>query len=292
MDNFIKKFRILTPVEVSLVTMLVLMLICPSGTAVAEVTQEITYEYYDVEIPDNWRLDKAIKAATPLHSPIAGKMRTAQAEWKIKYSYQTSRESMDTCRLANYNVSVPCHITLPRFQSSDKAALKAFASYPERVKNHELGHCKIALDHGMQFEKQIKKYSSMDCDKLKERVSAARKKILEECRSAQKRYDADEYLINNNNRTKNIRDLSRDNIKRRREEGKRAEKNDTGRQSLKNLADRPPTEEVYRDADGVWRSRPKGEDLAEAANEAPPPQAAESGSGGFYKDQDGTWRNH
>lgn len=260
--------------------------------ASAEVLHKITYEYYDVEIPANWRLDEAMFAATPLHSEKPGSHTLGRASYQIAYDVKFEPESMDTCRLAHLSIEAPCHIILPRLKGSDQAAHKEFAGFLNFVKKHELTHCKIALEHAQKLESRLKKYKPDSYANITKKMDKDLEQILQECESAQNRFDADEYRAG-----PRIANISQEKINKRRAEQQILKKTKPGAQELKTINHSQQMEEVYRDADGVWRSKALSENPEKTEKRIPTPvnndrQVTESPAGGFYRDKDGTWRNY
>lgn len=234
----------------SLPFFLILLLLCPAGAAEAEVGYEVSYEYYDVEIPEDGQVARAMLESTPIN--IHGKKFGGKANYQILFQYNIDRESSDICKLGQYTITVPCIITLPKIKSADPDMERYFASYQSRLKQHELTHCSIAKEHAEKFEHSLKAYRSVKCDEIRDKLKSAYQKALDDNKSAQSRYDHN--TQHGRWEGANIGKETKRFIQHR-ENREKANTPAPGGPGLKSLDEKAAGGTgIYRDKDGTWRN--------------------------------------
>lgn len=159
----------------------------PAAFAQDQVTPNITYEYYDISPERGMALYNSLASASPIFHE--GQSFAGLTNASLSYKYQPETVSIGICRPENIEVGCNCHITLPRLNGGDGNTLKAFNKFLDKLKAHELEHCRITTYYANLFHDQLTKADTEKCDKLNEAISAQYKKLLQDLNAEQLRYD-------------------------------------------------------------------------------------------------------
>ncbi|MDR2945923.1 MAG: DUF922 domain-containing Zn-dependent protease [Candidatus Adiutrix sp.] len=164
-----------------------------AAPAMAEVQPEISYDYFPVPFLKGKTAKAMISLSTPLRSENGYRV-VGRANWRINFEeLMVTRPSIDVCQVAEPRVVCTCKITLPQLQGGDAKTQQEFRQVAEDTRIHEMEHCRLAARYATQLEQAFLALKPRDCDELGQALIELYKKIIDDCRVAQKRFDYDEY---------------------------------------------------------------------------------------------------
>lgn len=163
--------------------LLFLVFVPPSA---AEVVSTIEYKYYTVNITSKDDAAKNAFSVTPIREN--GKPFLGYTSCKTRYRYWHDQNA-DMCRLNRYTVNNDCVVTLPRFVGGEAMLQRTLAMFVEKLKEHELVHCRISLEHANKYDRLLSSFGRHRCDELAGALEIAYRKVHEEAGQAQKRFD-------------------------------------------------------------------------------------------------------
>ena len=161
--------------------------------AAAQIQPTISYEYYTVPYIKGASLAKMVSEATPLKMANGRKAR-GMAYWKIiRKKPVFSHPSIGVCRLEKPNIAGSCRIVLPKLEGGDAKTRDQFAALVEKVKIHELVHCRIAAEYTNIVADAFMALKDQKCEDMTKAMTAIYKKNISDCKIAQTRFDYVEY---------------------------------------------------------------------------------------------------
>lgn len=157
------------------------------GQAEAQVSQKIEYKYYRIWPEAGRDLVNSAFAATPIE--VDGKKYLGHTYWQIAYNYRNVQSSIGICRTKEIQVTCSCLITLPKLQSSDSGLNRAFDGYVEKLKKHELEHCRLSTEYAGKFYQYALGVKNQKCEQFDQVIRGKYDTLVNELKSEQKRYD-------------------------------------------------------------------------------------------------------
>ena len=171
--------------------LLVLPLVFVSQAALAEngekIKPTIEYEYYDVNIEDESRIVDAAFKATPIR--IGGKRFLGETRCQTGFDYSPQKLDGSLCAVADYNITLDCVITLPRFNGGGPELREKLNVFLEKINAHEQRHYDIFLEHAEKLAQWMSGGLRLDCNSLGNTIRTAFNKSNNECLAVQKKYD-------------------------------------------------------------------------------------------------------
>lgn len=227
----------------------------PGLVSGAELRPRVTYVYYSVPYSQGLSAPEMILR----HSPLTGKGRSfaGYTHYNINYEVNYSQPTIDVCRVESPQVTCDCEITLPRLEGgeSDPELRRLFAAELSRITRHEQTHCDIAVRHAQSLLTAIGKLKDMPCREADKSIAARFKKITDDCRVDQTRFDHAEYGYKDHLRLDDPQPLTDEGFKASPETGP-GRGGRTG--DLRSIS--PPSDQefkqtgIYKDENGVWRN--------------------------------------
>lgn len=164
-----------------------LFILAVSPAALAEVKPTIEYEYYDVDAGDESRIaDEAFKA-TPIRQ--GGTKYLGQANCATGYTYTPDQKDGGRCGVGDYELTLNCTVTLPRFTNLSDEIKPKIEAFMERIKYHEHRHCEIFAEYAGKFKKWIDAGPVSGCNSLNNNIKTAFNQTRNECKAVQDQYD-------------------------------------------------------------------------------------------------------
>jgi Predicted secreted Zn-dependent protease len=226
----------------------------------AEVKPSINYKYFTVSYTQGKSAAEMVMLQTPLISNN-GHRNLGLTRWGIKVSEATfTHPKIDVCRIADPGISCHCEITLPKFEGGDALIRREFDKIAEETKEHELEHCRIAVKHANELAQAFKNMKDQPCDNVGKTMREIYDKVMDDCSVEQKRFDNAEYGYSQYLHLESLQRL-----------------HDAGF----NIA--PPS-------DG--RNLPMLDRQKKPDMKVVPQGVEELKKEGFYKDENGVWRNY
>ena len=231
-----------------------------SSPAAAEVRPAINYVYFQVPYIQGKSVVDMVNLSTPLRGNN-GHRSIGLTKWQIRFDEMSfTSPKIDVCRIDEPRVTLSCEITLPQLQGGDERTKRDFEKLATETKVHELEHCRIATKHANELERTFKDMNDYRCKEIGPAIREIYVKIVDDCSVEQKRFDHAEYGYS--------RYLYLESLQRMQDAGF-------------NVA--PPTEDG-----GPPRLAPRKTSEMKTV----PQGVEELKQEGFYKDENGIWRNY
>lgn len=235
------------------------MLLAGSSKLGAEVDFQLSYEYFPVRYVQGLSASEMVVKDTPLRDPNGVHRHVGQASWRIRYPKVTfTRPLIDVCLIDNPGVVCTCTIRLPQLEGGDEAAKAEFDAYVAGTHKHEMEHCNIALAHARMLEERFLKIGKKSCAKIKAAMRGEFDDVYSDCRREQKQFDVNEYGHRQYLRLEHLQSMvdSGSNVLPPKE-GYRIPRLDKRKRKLEVLDQNPEKlaeEGFYKDENGVWRN--------------------------------------
>ena len=161
-----------------------LLLAVSSAAADAELTAEISYDYYDFDQTGEVDLAAALNAATPF-SPYF-----AYTGWTLRWQLHFENGAGAECRIADSAVVLEVTVTLPDAQGSALVESTRHSHFFTQVRRHEQGHVDIARGAADALDVALRRLKVMNsCAALETRANKLGNDLVERARRADARYD-------------------------------------------------------------------------------------------------------
>jgi predicted secreted Zn-dependent protease len=155
----------------------------------AEVLERLDFEYYAVNVSPGEKLLQAVNRHSKIR--VGGNIFHGYTKWHVRWNYRWWQEP-SSCRITETKVSVSGKITLPQLQQAADAERAKFDSYVAKLKEHEMGHYRIALAAAEAIDAYLHSLPMFsDCSALESQANQGASKILEDYRQRERRYYTD-----------------------------------------------------------------------------------------------------
>ena len=160
--------------------------VCVPACAHAAVKENLRYSYYDVNA-GRGNLYEQILAAVPAR-PGGGAL-VGNTVWEI--GWEPVMEQTDSqCQFTGINIDLDIDISLPRLVRSSVKQRRAFDRFITALREHELGHAKIATTTAQQLEREVMAIPpGPDCASIEAKADAAWDALWQRATDGEKEYD-------------------------------------------------------------------------------------------------------
>jgi predicted secreted Zn-dependent protease len=170
-------------------TILLLCMAVP-GIGSAEVRDNLSYSYYDVNAYPDRPLRQQITAASPIWQD--GKKYHGHTKWNVRWSFRWDTDRDGVCRITNVTTTLRTVITLPKLRSASERQSLVFDRYMIALRQHELGHYKIATDAARAIDDELRNLpATRNCAFLEGEGNAAARRTLNYFIEANRQYDVE-----------------------------------------------------------------------------------------------------
>lgn len=145
---------------------------------------KIEYLYYQVEVEKSEGARPG--AGRPLNLIL---YKDSQTDWRIDYSFNSTRKYGNNCQVGSYEINSVCRITLPSYQAGDAYLASRLKIYEEGLRMHELRHCQIAAEYARRFDGWINSLRYYNCGTIMGSVRWQYNVFMKQCRAEQDEYD-------------------------------------------------------------------------------------------------------
>ena len=160
-----------------------------AGPALAQLDEQLDYQYYAVDADAYPTLGQAISAASSIRQD--GKVFHGYTKWYVKWRYRWQQRP-GNCKLTQVTTSLTSTITLPRLQGGSAPQRREFDRYLQALRNHELGHYGYGQKAARQIDEQLSALPAMaTCRVLESTANALAQERLDQQIQLEKRYDID-----------------------------------------------------------------------------------------------------
>ncbi|MCY0095433.1 DUF922 domain-containing Zn-dependent protease [Hoeflea ulvae] len=158
---------------------------------VADPVISKTYSYFNISGRTGAELERELTLRGPMLEQTGTRHPGAT---RIKLGGSVKYEKLDgRCRVIGTEVKLETHLTLPRWKnraSADKDTRLIWDTLSSDIKRHEERHAEIARQHARKMEKALEALRPQKtCEKMKARVDATTKSIIEKHAADQARFD-------------------------------------------------------------------------------------------------------
>jgi predicted secreted Zn-dependent protease len=161
-----------------------------TGTAFAEVNENLEYKYYDVKAEVGDPLRPHILSATPLRK--GEKKVTGNIRWNIKWHPQVESDSTGACHISSVSTTFNAVITLPKLIGGDDLQKTNFDRYLIVLRKHELTHYGMYLEAAREIDSTLKELPPIyDCKELKALADKIGYCTLDYVKEKNRQYDAE-----------------------------------------------------------------------------------------------------
>ncbi|MET1078656.1 MAG: DUF922 domain-containing protein [Pseudomonas sp.] len=167
----------------------ILLSLTLTGPAVAQVDEQLDYQYYSADADAHTSLGEAISAASSIRQD--GKVFHGYTKWFVKWRYRWQQRS-GRCQLTEVTTTLSGNITLPRLQGGTPRQRREFERYFEALRGHELGHYGYGQTAARQIDDELSALQpTSNCKILESTANALAQELLDQQVALEKRYDID-----------------------------------------------------------------------------------------------------
>lgn len=166
-----------------------LLLLALSSPALAQVEEQLEYEYYTADADAYATLREALAATTPIRP--GGKIFHGHARWHINWRFRWKKRD-GQCYISRVNTRLRGTITLPELEGGTAKQRRAFDRYLGALEEHELGHYAFGQEAAEKIDEAIADMDTMgSCEALEAAANRLGHRILARYVRDDKRYDRD-----------------------------------------------------------------------------------------------------
>lgn len=157
----------------------------------ALVREQLTWSSYDVNVHAG-RVVPQLLAASPLPPHPRNPKPLGMTSPRITWTYNHAIGEDRMCRITGVTVDLRSTITVPRLVGGDAAQQAAFDTFLAALREHELGHHKIAREQAQALEHMVRSLpAARDCDALYALAVERVRFLNERHHERQAQFDAD-----------------------------------------------------------------------------------------------------
>ena len=144
-----------------------------------------------MSVAEGGSLAQALAHATPIR-PRWWQRFHGLTSWNITWRYQQQVDADGRCRAVEVRVDLTTEITLPELVEATEGDRKAFDTYLEALKVHELGHHDIARAAAGKLLSGFGQSGLFpDCKALDAHIGSLTDRLIAEAKSTEQRYDSE-----------------------------------------------------------------------------------------------------
>jgi predicted secreted Zn-dependent protease len=161
-----------------------------TGSAFAEVRENIEYKYYEIKAEAGRPLRPQIFAATPIKT--GEELFGGNTNWNIKWDTQVESDSNGACHITGVSTILNVVISLPKLNGGDDLQKTNFDRFFITLREHELNHYKISSEAAQEIDSNLKDLPPIyHCKELKDLANKIAYGTLDFFNKKQRQYDSD-----------------------------------------------------------------------------------------------------
>lgn len=169
---------------------LLLVFALSAQSALAEVSESLANQTYEVRHRSGQTLFAAISAVSPYRE--GGRVFHGHTDWHVSWRFWWNERPDGACTFTSVKTTVTGTIGLPALISTDKSALEQFGKYTAALRIHEQGHYKFGTDAAHEIDRRISALPTMaSCSTLESEANRIGHQILEDYQARERAYDID-----------------------------------------------------------------------------------------------------
>lgn len=164
--------------------------ILASGAVLAEVSEHLEYVYYEATARPDRPLVAQLRAASPIKED--GRIFFGHTRSNIRWNFNWTTDGSGLCRISATTTEVRAVITLPRIIGADTQQTAAFTRFIAALRQHELGHYRIALQAAQAIDDELRAHAGMsNCQALANYANTCAERTLTRFNELGRQYDKD-----------------------------------------------------------------------------------------------------
>jgi predicted secreted Zn-dependent protease len=161
-----------------------------SGTAFGEVKEHLEYSYYEVRARSDQPLFTQLNAASPIRE--GGQTFYGHTNWNVRWAFKWKTDSSGVCRISTTTTELHASMILPRLDGASARQMASFDRFMSALRQHELGHYKIALVAAQAIDIELRTLPGMNnCKALDTYANTGAQRTLERYNERSRQYDRD-----------------------------------------------------------------------------------------------------
>lgn len=158
-----------------------------SLVAMAEVSEQLDYSYYEVtDVNSVVDLRPQLNNASPVRHK--GQIFHARTDWDVDWRFDWEQADDNRCAISDVRVSVDAVILLPSLTSEDAEAQRQFNDYVRLLQVHEQGHYMIAMQAANAIVRHLERLHG-PCEVIEDQANKLALVLLDEYTGREKLYD-------------------------------------------------------------------------------------------------------
>ena len=165
-----------------------IVLLAFARPAAADVSEAVSYRYYNAPIEPQQTLYSSLLKAAPMREN--GQAYLGHTSWHVRWNLHWRSDAGGRCTLDRLHTHLQATITLPQRAPGDGRAEKAFETFSQALHEHELRHLAIARKAAQAIDERIWQLPTMPtCNALNQAANQMGERVLDEARSEGRAYD-------------------------------------------------------------------------------------------------------
>jgi len=158
------------------------------GAPASEVSENLSYHYYQVNAKEDEPLLFQLLAASPVVED--GCIYVANTTWNVQWRFDWKTNDHGVCVVSASSTRLDVVITLPELQGGSERQKEAFERYRDALRRHELNHYRIAAEAAHKIDADLKNLPRMNsCQALESYANGISKSTLERYNEKNREYD-------------------------------------------------------------------------------------------------------
>jgi predicted secreted Zn-dependent protease len=158
------------------------------GAPASEVSENLSYQYYQV----NAKAEQPLLAQLLAASPVREKDVTyvGNTTWNVQWQLDWKTNDNGVCMVTDSSTRLDVVIILPELHGGSELQREAFDRYLEALRRHELNHYRIAVEAARKIDTDLKSLPEMkSCKALEDYANAISRSTLERHNKKSREYD-------------------------------------------------------------------------------------------------------
>lgn len=160
------------------------------GSPIPEVSHNLTYAYYPVDVKSDQLLLPQLLAASPVRED--GRTFVANTTWDVQWTFEWKTDANGVCRITDSSTRLEVVIVLPSLSNASEQQMAVFDRYIAALRQHELNHYKLAATAARKIDGGLKDLPAISsCKALEEYANSMSRRIVEVFNEKSRQYDVD-----------------------------------------------------------------------------------------------------
>ena len=160
------------------------------GAVFAEVSEHLEYVFYEIAARPGESLAAQLRAASPIKED--GRVYFGHTRSNVRWNFNWTTDASGLCRISTTTTDVRAVITLPRIIGATTQQTAAFTRFIAALRQHELGHYKIALQAAQAIDDELRAHAGMsNCQALANYANTCAERTLTRFNEKGRQYDRD-----------------------------------------------------------------------------------------------------